>query len=98
MAPPAAPMAPPARAPLARPVAAPPIAAPARPPRAAPPTARSPDVSQAATESVSAAAAMTVMIFVIEPPLLGRDSQVRGGPRVTACSAIVQRSDIGGNP
>src|SRR4051812_10363315 len=98
MAPPAAPIAPPARAPPARPVAAPPIAAPARPPMAAPPTARSPGVSQAATESVSAAAAITVVNFLIGSSLLGYGSQTRAESWTPIDSAIPPNSDIGGNP
>src|SRR3954468_24607724 len=72
MAPPAAPIAPPARAPPAVPVAAPPIAAPARPPMAAPPTARSPGVLQAAIERGRAPAAIAVIIFFMEASLFYR--------------------------
>src|SRR5918998_4129814 len=77
MAPPAAPIAAPARAPLPRPVAAPPMAAPAKPPIAAPPTARSPGVLQAAIERVRAPAAIAVMIFFMEASLVLR---AVGGP------------------
>jgi hypothetical protein len=41
---------------------------------------------------------MAVMIFLIEPSLLDHGSQIRGGPRMTTCSAIASCSDIGGNP